>query len=146
MSKRVRVHTFVVAELVKPQSQSWRACDLFRVSHWLDVPADTEFPYTVSRLHVFTRFYLNRARPTDFDIRVRWLGAPGNTSRVIGNFGPFTVPFARDATARDCSFNLHNIRLQGVGVHRVELIRPRVRGWSAGKPVRVATTYFAVER
>ncbi|WP_171474307.1 hypothetical protein [Frigoriglobus tundricola] len=142
----MRVHQFVVAEIVRPQSPSWRKSDLFCVSHWFDVPADTEFPYTVARMQVFTRFYLSRARPTDFRVRVTWLHAPGGVSRVIGNFGPFAVPFARDTTARDCSFNLHNIRLQGVGVHRIELIREGQRGWTAGKVVRVATTYFVVER
>lgn len=146
MSRRVAVHHFVLAELVRPESLTWRVCDLFRISHWRDVPADTEFPFTVPRMQLFTRFYLTRARPTDFRVRVSWLNAPGGVSRVIGHFGPFAIPFARDATARDCSFNLHNIRLQGVGIHRVELIRERHNHWSPGKPVRAATTYFVVER
>lgn len=146
MSRRVRIHHFVVAEIVKPQTQSWRATDLFGASHWLDVPADTEFPHTIARVHLFARFYLRRAKPAEFQVRIKWLDTPNRRPRVIGNFGPLTVPFVQDTTARDWSFNLHNIRVQGVGVHRVELIRERAGGWKPGKPVRVATTYFVVER
>ena len=65
---------------------------------------------------------------------------------MIGSFGPFAVPFSRDATARDCSFNLHNVRLQGVGVHRMDLLREGQRGWTTGKIIRVAKTYFVVEQ
>jgi hypothetical protein len=146
MSRRVTVHHFVVAGLARPQDPNWRACDLFSVSHWRDVPADTEFPFRVPRMDVFARFYLTRARPTEFRIRVVWLHPPDDLPRVLGYFGPFVVPFARDASARDCSFNLHNLRLQGVGVHRVELLRERTRGFKTGQVVRVAKTYFVVER
>jgi hypothetical protein len=119
---------------------------LFGVSHWIDVPADTEFPYTVPRIQVFTRFYLWHAKPTNFRVLVSWLNTPSGHPLVIGDFGPFTVPFTRNATARDASFNLHNIRLQGVGLHRVELVRERKLGWNAGELVTKATTFFEVER
>jgi hypothetical protein len=146
MSRQVRVHHFVLADVVRPQSQSWRAADLFGASHWVDVPEDTELPYTVTRLNAFTRFYLEQAGPTDFRIRVRWIDAPGKNPRVVGNFGPFTVPFAPDVGVCDWSFNLQYLRLQGVGLHRVDLICERPDGWDAGNPVRMATTYFVVER
>ena len=146
MSRRVRVHQFLLTELTRPRSRSWRACDLFGVSHWVDAPTDTEFPYLVPRMQVFARFYLENAKPTEFLVRVRWLHAPGGVARVVGTFGPFVVPFAHDATARDCSFNLNNIQLQGMGLHRVELLRERTRGLKAGKLARIATTYFVVER
>jgi hypothetical protein len=109
------------------------------------VPADTEFPYTVPRMHLFGRFYLDRAKPTNFRVRIRWLDAPGRPT-VTGVFGPFTVPFVVDETVRDYSFNLHNVRLHGIGTHRVELIRERPGGWRPGQVVRVATTFFVVER
>jgi len=145
MSRSVRIHHLVLASLVRPETNAWRASDLFHVSHWLDVPADTEFPYTVARMQLFARFYLTGASPTEFRVRITWLDTPWNVSQVIGSFGPFLVPFAADAKCRDCSFNLHNIRLQGTGEHRVDLLRVR-RGWNAGKLVRVAATYFNVER
>lgn len=146
MSRRVRVHHFVLAELIRPESQSWRATDLFGASHWVDVPADTEFPYTVSRLQVFTRFYLDQAKPTEFRVLVSWLDHPSGAPVAVGDFGPFVVPFTRDATARDWSFNLHNLSLQGIGRYRVELVRERKVGWDAGELVPIATTYFVVER
>jgi hypothetical protein len=146
MSQRVRVHHFVLAELVRPEDVAWRVCDLFRVSHWRAVPVDTEFPFTVPRMQLFARFYLLQARPMEFRVRVPWLDAPDRVSRVIGHFGPFVIPFAQNAAARDCSFNLHNVQLQGVGMHCVELVRNRRVRWSPGKRVRVATTYFVVER
>ena len=144
--RRVRVHHFVVAGLARPQDPAWRVCDLFRVSHWYDLPADTEFPYVVPRIHVFARFYLWRAKPAEFRVLVSWMNTPSGNPEEIGDFGPFTIPFTRDSTARDFSFNLHNVRLRGVGLHRVELVRERTRGWNAGELVPVATTFFVVER
>jgi hypothetical protein len=144
--RRVRVHHFVVAQLARPQDPAWRASDLFRVSHWYDVPADTEFPFTVPRIHAFARFYIKRAKPTDFGVRVLWLDHPSGIPEEIGLFGPYRVPFTRVAVARDCSFNLHNIRLQGVGIHSVELLRERVIAWTANEWLPIARTYFVVER
>jgi hypothetical protein len=146
MSRRVRVHQFILTELTRPRSLSWRACDLFGVSHRIDTPEDTEFPYRVTRMQVFARFYLEHAKPTEFLVRVKWLQAPGGAAQLVGMFGPFTVPFAHDATARDCSFSMNNIQLQGVGLHRVELLRERQRGLKAGTLARIAATYFFVER
>jgi hypothetical protein len=144
--RKVRVHHFVVASIARPQSPTWRVSDLFGVSHWLDVPADTEFPYTVPRIHVFTRFYLWRAKPTTFHVRVLWQDHPSGIPEEIGFFGPYRVPFVRDAVARDCSFNLHNIRLQGVGIHSVELLRERRLAWQDAEWIPIARTYFIVER
>ena len=56
------VHQLVVKGLARPQDPDWRDCDLFSVSHWRNVPADTEFPFTVPRMQLFSRFYLRRAR------------------------------------------------------------------------------------
>ena len=146
MSRSVRVHTFLVTELVKPQSQSWRACDLFRVSHWFDVPADTEFPYTVSRLQVFTRFYLDQAKPTEFRVRVWWLDTPSGHPDLLHEFGTYSVPFTRRDTVRDWSFNLHYLRLKGTGLHHVQLVREKRVGWDADGWRSIAETYFFVER
>jgi hypothetical protein len=81
MSRRVRVHQFILTELTRPRSQNWRACDLFGVSHWLGVPEDAEFPYTMARLQLFTRFYLDLARPTIFRVRVLWEDNPTGRRR-----------------------------------------------------------------
>lgn len=146
MGRRVRVHQFLVTEHTRPRSPTWRASDLFGVSHWIDIPADTEFPFTVSRMQLFARFYLSGANPVPFRVRVVWLNAPDKVSRVVGDYGPFVVPFAPDAAIRDCSFNLHHLRLQGVGLHRVELVRSRRTEWGPRKLVQVAKTYLEVER
>jgi hypothetical protein len=131
MSRRVSVHHFVLAELVRPQSQTWRACDLFRVSHWVDVPADTEFPYTVPRVQVFTRFYLDRPRPVEFLVRLWWSDHPSGHPVMLNEFGPYLVPFVRDEAVRDCSFNLNNMRLQGTGSHFLQLVREKRVSWDA---------------
>jgi hypothetical protein len=146
MSRRVRVHQFIVTELTRPRSQSWRACDLFGVSHWVGVPEDTEFPYTVPRLQLFTRLYLDRARPTTFRVRLLWEDHPSGKAEEVGMFGPYSVPFGRAETVHDRSFNLHNIRLLGVGAHTVELLRERAATWPEDEWVPVARTYFYVER
>lgn len=146
MSRRVRVHHFVVAQLAKPHQPAWRVCDLFGVSHWLDVPADTEFPYTLPRMQVFTRFYLNGAKPTEFRVRLLWDDHPSGTAEEVGMFGPFAVPFTSAESIHDRSFNLYNIRLLGVGTHTVELLRERVGTWDENEWVPIARTYFYVER
>lgn len=146
MSLRVWVHQFVLTELTRPRSQTWRACDLFGASHWVDAPADTEFPYRVARMNLFTRFYLDNAKPTEFFVRVRWLQPPDRVARIVGTFGPFVLPFASDAAVRDCSFSLNNIQLQGVGLHRIDLLRVIRLRRKGRKRLRIATTYFAVER
>lgn len=146
MSRRVSVHHFVLTEVTKPHSPSWRVSDLFGVSHWRDVPPDTEFPRTIARMQLFTRFYLQRARPTEFWLRVAWFRRHGEEPAELDTFGPYVVPFARDAVARDYSFNLHYVRLQGVGLHRIELLRePRIGSISVDF-VPIARTYFIVER
>ena len=146
MSRRGSVHHFVVTEVTKPRSPSWRRSDLFGVSYWLDVPEDTEFPKTHARLQVFTRFYLQKAKPTEFQVRVIWLDRPDGTEVQIGLFGLFVVAFARDAVAHDCSFNLHNLLLQGVGRHRVELLRELRTRWGTAEWVVIGRTHFGVER
>ena len=116
MSRRVAVHHFVVADYVRPHGPTWRTSDLLGVSHWREVPPDTEFPRTVARMQIFARFYLSRARPTEFRVRVWWLDHPSGEPELIGDYGPYLVPFTPDVTARDYSFNLHNIQLQGMGL------------------------------
>ena len=97
-------------------------------------------------MQIFAQFYLSRARPTEFRVRVWWLDRPSSEPELIGDYGPYLVPFTPDVTARDYSFNLHNIQLQGMGLHRVELVREKPSGWNAGKWIRVVRTYFFVER
>ncbi|WP_162670807.1 hypothetical protein [Gemmata massiliana] len=56
------------------------------------------------------------------------------------------MPFARSDAVRDWSFNLHNLRLQGVGLHHVQLVREKRTGWDAEGWYPIAETYFFVER
>lgn len=146
MSKRVQVHHFVAANLVRPENNLWLASDLFHVSHWLDVPADTEFPYTVSRLHVFARFFLRDTREREFKIRLLWDDPSREIETLIGEYGPYQTPIARGWVIHDRSFNLHNIQLRGVGRHTLEL--HRVRRYPSGytESVNVRETYLQVER
>lgn len=146
MSRRVRVHHFVANETTRTYGHGNRTSDLLRVNYWHEVPADTEFPRTLLRMDLFTRFYLHRANPCDFFLQVVWLDHPSGTQELLGHYGPFSVNFRRDETVRDVTFNLHLIRLQGVGRHRVELLRESKRGWQAGTLVAMAETYFLVER
>jgi hypothetical protein len=146
MGRRVRVHQFIVTELSRPRNHTWRVSDLFGVSHWLDVPADTEFPFTLPRMQLFTRFYLTRAKPTEFRVRLLWEDHPSGKAEEVGTFGPYSVSFTRNEVVHDRSFNLHNIRLLGVGLHTVELLRERVVAWTENEWMPVAQTYFYLER
>lgn len=146
MSRRITVHHFVLANLVRPEQPTWRASDLFHVSHWVDVPANTEFPYTVPRLQLFARFYIEQARPTEFRIRVVWEDHPSGLPELVGDFGPYSEPFTRHPSVHDRSFTLHNLQLQGVGRYTAELLRLRASGWDAGEWRAIKETYFVVER
>jgi hypothetical protein len=146
MSKRVKVHHFVVANFVRPENNQWLASDLFHVSYWLSVPADTEFPYLAPRLHVFARFILRDARESEFKIRLLWDDPSRDVDVLLLESGPYTVPRARGLLIHDRSFNLHNIQLRGVGTHTIELHRlKRVRG-GFSEWLKVHETYFYVER
>jgi hypothetical protein len=146
MSKRVSVHHFVVANLVRPESRLWLASDLFHVSYWLDVPADTEFPFIVPRLDVFVRFILRDTREHEFKVRLLWDDPAREIETLIGEYGPYHTPAARGWVIHDRSFNLHNIQLRGAGLHTVEL--HRVKRFPSGytESVNVRETHFYVER
>jgi hypothetical protein len=146
MSRRVTVHHFVANDTTRTYGPGNPTSDLLGVDYWHDVPADAEFPRTILRMHLFARFYLDQARPTDFSLRVSWLDHPSGAPLVIGEFGPFTVNFRQDETARDVIFHLRMIHLEGVGRHSVELLREWKRGWRAGELVPIARTHFLVER
>ena len=66
MSRRVAVHHFVENETTRTYGVGNRTSDLLRVNYWHDVPADTEFPRSLMRMDLFTRFYLEKAKPCEF--------------------------------------------------------------------------------
>src|SRR5262249_30484912 len=116
-------------------------------NYWRQVPADTESPRVFGQMDVFTRFYLRRARPTDFYVHVWWEDDPRGRRTLIGQFGPFNVAFQPADLVRDSSFRLHNVQFRGVGRHTVRLVRrrravtPLVGRWDV-----LVKTHFAVER
>lgn len=146
MSRRITVHHLMLANLVRPETNTWRASDLFHVGYWVDVPADTEFPHTVPRMQLFARFYLTNARPTDFRIRVVWEDHPSGVPELLDDFGPYPEAFTRHPNVHDRSFTLHNLQLHGVGRHTIELLRQRTSGWDAGEWKAIKETHFVVER
>lgn len=145
MRRRVSVHHFV-ANLTTRQYGPHPTSDLLGVDYWHDVPVDAEFPRTIGRMDLFTRFYLERAKPVAFTVRVWWNDHPSGISESIGSYGPFPVPFRPRDGVRDVAFRLHGVRLLGVGRYSVELLRERARGWQAGELASIARTDFSVER
>jgi hypothetical protein len=97
-------------------------------------------------MDLFTRFYLQRAKPTEFFVQVWWMDHPSGDEEMIGRFGPFQVNFRPDIVVKDCAFHLRNVRLMGVGLHRIELVREVKQGWRKGDMVAIARTHFTVER
>jgi hypothetical protein len=116
------------------------------VDYWHDVPADTEFPHNIGRMDLFTRFYLEQATPTAFRVQMSWVDHPSGIPEVIGDYGPFRVNFRPAEAVRDVAFRLPMIQVQGVGRHRVELLREFKSGWRAGELVPIAVTDYLVER
>lgn len=145
MSRRVRVHHFV-ANLTTRQYGSHPTSDLLGVDYWHEVPADTEFPRTIGRIDLFTRFYLVHARPVKFTVKIWWNDHPSGTPEPTGSYGPFLVNFHPGTWVQDAALHLHMVRVQGAGRHSIELLRKRRRGWQAGELASVARTDFYVER
>jgi len=142
----VSVHHFVASLTTRRYDTGQRTSDLLGVNYWREVPADAEFPRTLNRLDLFARFYLFDAKPVEFIVQLVWNDHPSRESKVIGDYGPFRVGFRRDDAVRDAVFHLPMIRLQGAGLHSIELLRERKRGWQTGELVTIAKTHFLVER
>src|SRR5690349_9309636 len=124
MSRRVTVHPFV-ANLTTRQSGPHPTSDLLGVDYIYEVPADTEFPRWLVRVDLFTRFYLRRARPTQFLIRVIWRDAPTSRQPCARHYGPFAIPFQPADVVHDHAFRLVNVQLDGAGWYDVVLYRRR---------------------
>src|SRR5262245_4459786 len=114
MARRVAVHHFV-ANMTTRQYGQHPTSDLLGVDYIHEVPADTEFPRWLPRIDVFTRFYLNQAKPTKFLIRVIWRSAPEALRPCQQRFGPFTISFQPTDVVHDHVFRLVNVRLNGTG-------------------------------
>jgi hypothetical protein len=118
MGNRVAVHHFVV-NLTTRQYGPSPTSDLLGVNYWFTVPADAEFPRWLTRVDVFTRFYVQNAKPVEFIIAVKWLDDPIKQAPPLRLYGPFSVPFHRTERIRDHVFRLVNVRLNGVGKYVV---------------------------
>jgi hypothetical protein len=145
MSRSVAVHHFV-ANLTTRQYGSHPTSDLLGVDYTYDVPADTEFPRRLARIDLFTRFYLDRAGPTDFYVLVRWTDSPDDQRRRVGRYGPYTVAFRPTDVVRDQVFRVQNIQLPGIGRYEILLLRRRSPDWKGRKYGILKQTHFLVER
>lgn len=144
MGRRVSVHHFV-ATLTTRQYGPHPTSDLLGVDHVHVVPADTEFPRFLPRVDLFTRFYLRRAAPTDFLIRIEWRGASESRRPSRQRYGPFAVGFQPGDGVYDHAFRLVNVRLEGPGWYAVVLYRRKLTAlgprWG-----RLVETHWFVER
>jgi hypothetical protein len=143
--RRVMVHHCVMNTTTR-QYGPRRMSDLLGVNYWHHVPPDTEFPYDLGRVDLFTRFYVTGASPTEFFVRVWWLDAPRGKPELAGHFGPFRVDFRPDESVRDHPFRIYNVRVNGVGRHAIRLLRRRPGGWRAGRLAVQFETHFSVVR
>jgi hypothetical protein len=116
------------------------------VDYWHEVPADAEFPRVIGKLDLFTRFYLQNARPAEFFVSVRWLDSPTRRGRRPARFGPFPVNFQPHESVHDHSFRVINIRLGGVGRYSIRLVREVEPDWQGRRFARLAETQFYVQR
>src|SRR5690349_21358990 len=92
MSRRVSVHHFVM-NATTTQSGPHPTSNLLGVDYWYDVPSDAEFPRVMGKVDLFTRFYLQQAKPTEFYVSVRWADAPDVQRRRVTRYGPYVVNF-----------------------------------------------------
>jgi hypothetical protein len=99
--------------------------NLHGVCYSYTVPSGTTFPCSVPRLDMFARFF-GGSGPTEFEVRVIWLDAPGGPRR-LEVYGPVTVTFQPSVPVRDFSFRLRNVPLAGPGRYeiRLRMLNPR---------------------
>jgi hypothetical protein len=128
MSRLAVQHWIACLESVFEFRDEWLfSYNLLGVSYSHTIATDTEFPCVVPRLDLFARFFHGRG-PRLFEVRVCGLDGP-TPLEPVDNYGPFTVFFRKDQTARSYVFRIQNIPLPGPGRYQVELrmIKPRRR-------------------
>jgi hypothetical protein len=99
--------------------------DLFGVDLRIVVPADTEFPRTLTRLDVFSRTIIHAAGPAKLRIRVKWIDGP-HPRRGHGVYA-FQKDFSEGV--QDVTFPLLNLRLPGAGWYKLILSQWKAMGW-----------------
>src|SRR5579883_529168 len=120
MSRLVVRHWIACLESVFEFRDEWLLpYNLLGVGYSHTVAADIEFPCVVPRLDLFARFFHGRVTRL-FEVEVSWLDDPTPTAPV-NSYGPFTVFFRRDQSARNYVFRLQNIPLPGPGRYQVAL-------------------------
>ncbi|MFO0847003.1 MAG: hypothetical protein U0871_00380 [Gemmataceae bacterium] len=139
---RLLAHVVVVSADV---SRWGGTTTLIGVDYAHQLPADTEFPRTVRKLDVFTRFFVYGGGPETVRVEVWWLSPDGTDRQLVHGYN-HEVPFDPTESVRDWVFRLTNVRLPGEGRYAVRvcrLVRTRARGlhW---RPLRA--DYFQVAR
>ena len=142
---RIVVHHFV-ANATTTRYGPHPTFNLLGVDFWQVFPPDAEFPQAVRQIDLFTRFYLTRARPAEFMIRVYRMNSAGQAVEKMDEFGPFAVDFHRSEIVRDRSFRITNVRLTGTGNYAIRILCQRRSGWRAGKWAILRETHFRVEQ
>lgn len=116
---RLLAHVVVVSADV---SRWGGTTTLIGVDYVHQLPADTEFPRTVRKLDVFTRFFVYGGGPETVRVEVWWLSPDGTDRQLIHGYN-HEVPFDPTESVRDWVFRLTNVRLPGEG-------RSASAGWS----------------
>jgi hypothetical protein len=128
MSRLVVQHWIACLETQFEFSGAWlHPYNLLGVSYTYTVAADVEFPCEIPRLDLFARFFYGRGT-REFEIEVHRTDAP-NGPEWVETYGPFTVFFRRDQTARNYVFRLQNFPLPGPGRYQtlLRMVKPRRR-------------------
>jgi hypothetical protein len=122
--------------------------DLLGVDYFHTVPADTEFPRTLSKLELFVRFFGTDGVAGRVRITVSYL-FPDGTDRELVYRKSFdiTVPGSSGAVVLDRGFKLINVLVPGEGTYAVRVTRRVRRPWEAKPGWRVlAVDYFHIAR
>lgn len=124
------------------QHGSHAAYNLLGVEFLRTYSPDVEFPRTIGRLDVFTRFFVSKMTQTTIAIRIWWL-KPDGTNRQRVNQYFFDVPFQVDETWRERVFRLVNVHIPGEGDYAVRVCGP-AEAWKKNRWRVLATDYFRV--
>ena len=126
----------VLSRLVR-QHGTRQVFDLHEVAFEVDVPAEFEFPRTLSRLDMFLRVAAADAGPTRVRIRVHHEQPRGRWKlRHDLQDARYVIPFPMSArVVHDQPFRLSGVRLEGPGMHAVTVyFRPEsddaADGWN----------------
>jgi hypothetical protein len=122
--------------------------DLLGVDYFRTVPADTEFPKSLSKLELFVRFIGDDGIGGRVRITISRLSVSGEDRELVyRTLFDIATPGVSGRVVHDRGFKLINVLIPGEGTYAVRVMRGVRRPWEAKRGWQVlAVEYFHIAR